>query len=225
MRFLGREGLIVTESTKRRFVWDLPIRVLHWSLVTLIAISWWTANAGLMDWHRLSGLTIVALIIFRLLWGIFGSSTARFARFLKGPRALIAYMRPGDGEVRVLPPGHNPLGGWSVIALLAILFTQVTTGLFAVDIDGIESGPLSYLVDFDTGRLFSKLHDYSFNGLLALIGLHIGAIAFYLLVRRRNLILAMITGTERVTAGEAGFLVAAAVAAGIAYWIGGGAGG
>jgi cytochrome b len=208
--------------------------MFHWSLVALIGISWWTAETGRMDWHLLSGLTILALILFRLLWGIFGSSTARFAMFVKGPRAIIAYLRPGDGEAPVLPPGHNPLGGWSVIALLAVLSGQVTTGLFAVDVDGIESGPLSYLVDFDTGRLFSKIHEYCFNGMLVLSGLHITAIAFYLLVRRRNLTVGMITGKQRAAEGETEdaiaapawrFAVAAAAAAGIAYWIGSGAGG
>jgi cytochrome b len=232
MRFLGCEGLIVPKISGRRFIWDLPIRVFHWSLVILIALSWWTEKAGLMDWHRRSGLTIVALLIFRLLWGIFGSSTARFAGFVKGPRAVIAYMRPGNDDV--LPPGHNPLGGWSVIALLAILSIQVGTGLFAVDVDGIESGPLSYLVSFDTGRLFSKFHGYCFNCVLVLSALHIGAIAFYLVVRRRNLIRAMITGTQRATPGETGdaikvpawrSFVAVAVAAGIAYWIGSSPGG
>ena len=237
-REMGRSSVVpasvVRERADRHFIWDVPIRVFHWGLVVLLCFSWWTEKAGLMDWHRRSGLTLLALLIFRLLWGIFGSSTARFAGFVKGPRAVIAYLRPGKDGAGALPPGHNPLGGWSVIALLALLSIQVGTGLFAVDVDGIESGPLSYLVSFDTGRLFSKLHGYSFNAVLALSALHIAAIAFYLVVRRRNLIRPMITGTQAATAEETADAIAApawrsilaiAVAAGIAYWIGSAPGG
>src|SRR5688572_22217569 len=103
-----------------------------------------------MDWHRYSGYTMLGLLTFRIYWGIAGSSTARFARFVAGPRAVLNHLRlPREERARVM--GHTPLGGWSVVALLLAMIVQVSLGLFATDIDGIESGPLSHLVSFDTG--------------------------------------------------------------------------
>ncbi|RJF94289.1 cytochrome b/b6 domain-containing protein [Sphingomonas cavernae] len=178
----------------RQFVWDIPIRIFHWSLVGLLAFSWWSAENYRMDWHRLSGQAVLFLLIFRVIWGILGTQTARFRHFLKGPRAIRAWWKGDQSAPEQI--GHNPLGGWSVVAMLLALGAQVVTGLFAVDIDGIESGPLSHLVDFEQGRLASAIHDTSFNILLALIALHVAAVVFYLLVRRQNLVGPMLTGTK-----------------------------
>ncbi|MEO6092068.1 MAG: cytochrome b/b6 domain-containing protein [Novosphingobium sp.] len=179
-------------------VWDAPTRLFHWLLAGLFAFSWWSAETGQMEWHQRSGLAIFLLLTFRLLWGMVGSSTSRFSNFLRGPRGVAAYLR---GEEPPLP-GHNPLGGWSVIAMLTLLCLQVGTGLLAVDVDGIESGPLSYLVSFDQGRSAAGIHHLSFNLLLALIGLHILTIAFYLIVRRRNLVGRMLTGRDHTLPAE-----------------------
>jgi cytochrome b len=213
----------------RQAVWDLPTRLFHWLLVGLIGFSWWSAETRRMDWHQLSGLAVCGLLAFRVLWGFLGASTARFSQFVRGPRAVWAYLR-GRTPSTI---GHNPLGGWSVIALLLALGAQVVSGLFAVDIDGIESGPLSYHVDFEQGRLAAQIHATSFNLLLGLIGLHVLAVLFYLVARRRNLIGAMITGSRKMDA-EAGaapvtrarwWRFASAVAAGVllAWWIAKGA--
>jgi len=208
-------------------VWDIPTRLFHWLLVGLFAFSWWSGETGHMDWHRQSGLIVLALIVFRLLWGVIGGSTARFARFVRGPRTVLAYLR-GQGTATA---GHNPLGGWSVLALLGLLAVQVVAGLFAVDVDGLESGPLSDYVSFEAGRTASHIHHLCFDGLLALIALHIAAIAFYR-VRGRNLIKPMLTGSDSaldpaaaplVPAGIVRFVVAVAVAAALAWWIGKGA--
>lgn len=191
---------MVGETIMVRKIWDGPVRLFHWSLVGLLAFSWWSAETHHMDWHQYSGLAICALVVFRLLWGLFGSNTARFAEFVRGPRAIWAYLRPpvpGGQE----PIGHNPVGAWSVILLLAILIVQVLSGLFAVDVDGIESGPMSYLVDFDQGRWAAEIHGLSFNVLLALSALHVLAILYYLIFRRRDLIRPMITGKGPATAG------------------------
>lgn len=185
------------EAAARSYVWDLPTRVFHWAIVVLIGFSWWSAETGRMEWHYRSGLTLCALVVFRLIWGFAGSSTARFARFVKGPRAVWRYIRHEDGETQPLPLGHSPIGGWSVLFLLGLLTGQIVTGLFAVDLDGLESGPLSYLVDFDQGRIAAQIHEVSFNVLLAVSAIHILAILFYLVVRRRNLTAAMISGFER----------------------------
>ena len=188
---------------RQRWVWDLPIRLFHWSLVLLFGFSWWSARTHHMDWHRVSGISILGLVIFRLLWGVFGTETARFAQFVKGPATIWRYLR-GGARTAPAPPGHNPLGGWAVMGLLLSLGAQIAFGLFAVDVDGIESGPLSYLVDFSLGRSAARLHATGFNLLLGLILLHIAAIAFYLLVRRKNLIWPMLTGRETIPAARAG---------------------
>ena len=208
-------------------VWDLPTRLFHWSLVGLIGFSWWSAETGAMDWHRLSGLTVTALIIFRLIWGLIGGSTARFASFVRAPQHVIAHLRGQGGE----HAGHNPLGGYSVIALLLLIVVQVGTGLFAVDTDGLESGPLSYLVSFEEGRIASGVHEIAFALLQLLIVVHIAAILFYRFVKRRNLVKPMITGSDGELTSSAGALVAApwwrfplaaGIAAAFAWWTAGG---
>lgn len=205
-------------------LWDLPTRLVHWALVLLIPFSWWSAEEHHMDWHRWSGYAVLGLLLFRLIWGVVGSSSARFADFVRGPRAVIAYARGRDGK----PLGHNPLGGWSVVALLVVLVAQVSLGLFAVDTDGLESGPLSHWVSFDGGRAAAEVHENMFNILVALVALHVAAVLFYLFVRRDNLIAAMLTGVKTVDTapnraptiaplGRA--LVVALVAGAIAWWV------
>jgi cytochrome b len=216
----------VTEKSLRQYVWDGPTRLFHWLLVGLIGFSWWSAENAHMDWHYKSGLAICGLVVFRLLWGFFGSTTARFRQFVKGPRGVWSYVR----GTRPASIGHSPLGGLSVIALLLAVGTQATSGLFTVDVDGLESGPLSHLVSFDQGRVAASIHDISFNVLLALMALHIVAIAYYLVVKRRNLIGAMVVGYERtaqpIDMSRGGWLrlvLAIAAAALLTWWIAGGA--
>lgn len=181
----------------RARIWDLPTRVLHWLLALLIPFSWWSATHDHLPWHLLSGFTILGLLGFRLLWGVFGSPTARFARFLAGPRTVADYVGGRLGQVVV---GHNPLGGWSVAAMLLALTTQVGLGLFSVDEDELNEGPLSRFVDFDTGRAIAHLHHKMFWVLVALIGIHLIAILVYAL-RRKNLVGPMITGVRRLAPG------------------------
>lgn len=179
-------------------VWDLPVRLFHWTLVLLIAASWWTAEESMLEWHRVSGYCILALILFRLLWGIFGSTTARFSTFVKRPVAVVRYARNDMFNRRKsVVAGHNPLGGWSVVLMLAAMLGQVLLGLFAVDIDGMESGPLATYVSFDTGRLAAEMHGVLFNIMLGLIALHVVAIGFYLVVKRTDLITPMIVGSTK----------------------------
>jgi cytochrome b len=174
-------------------VWDLPTRLFHWLIVLLVGFSWWSAETGHMDWHYRSGLSALILLTFRLLWGFFGGSTARFSQFTRSPGAVLAYLRGPTGSSH--SAGHNPLGGYSVIAMLLALCAQVVTGLLAVDVDGIESGPLSHLVDFDQGRAAAKVHHLSFTVLQILIVLHLLAIAYYR-IRGRKLIMPMVTGRD-----------------------------
>lgn len=206
-------------------IWDLPTRLFHWSLVLLIPFMWWTAEEERLDLHIAGGTGVLGLLMFRLLWGFLGSSTARFAGFVRGPGAVIGYLR---GR-RAYAVGHNPLGALSVIAMLGLLCLQVGLGLFASDDDGLESGPLAHLISSDLSEELAELHEDLFNVLLVLIGVHIAAILFYTLFKRQNLMGPMVSGTGEAPESVRGmqyasawrFWLAAAVAALAAACIGG----
>ena len=183
-------------------IWDLPVRLFHWLLVALIAFSWWSGEEHRLELHRASGYAILALIVFRIFWGFAGTQTARFASFVKGPRAVAAYVGSIGERKASFVPGHNPLGGWSVIAMLIALALMVVAGLFSVDVDGWESGPLAYYISFDQGREAAAIHELLFNIILALIALHVAAIAFYRLWKGRRLTGAMVSGKATLTDGE-----------------------
>lgn len=201
-------------------MWDLPIRLVHWTIAALIPFSWWSIHNQHTDWHIWSGAAILTLLIFRLLWGFFGSSTARFAGFVRGPRAVGEYLRG-----RWTGIGHNPLGAISVVAMFVALSVQVGLGLIAEDEDGIMTGPLYRLVSIDTSDRARELHELGFNIILGLIALHIGAILFYR-VRGTRLTKAMITGRAAADAGigmRPGkwwvALICLAVGIGVTRWI------
>ncbi|NGY06544.1 cytochrome b/b6 domain-containing protein [Solimonas terrae] len=182
-------------------VWDLPTRLLHVALILLFLFSWWSAEYDHLRWHRVSGYTVLALLLFRLYWGFAGSTTARFASFVRGPSAFVAYAKRLRQQPATHSIGHNPMGGWSVLALLALLLLQTGTGLFSVDTDGVESGPLSHFVRFATGRTFADVHSLSFDLLLALLGLHLATVLFYRVVRREDLITPMLGGRKLLPPG------------------------
>jgi cytochrome b len=187
-----------TPQTRVVRVWDVPVRFVHWLIVVLLAVSWWTAETGRMEWHQYSGFTMLALLVFRVYWGFFGSSTARFANFVRGPRVIATYVK---GRWAAMP-GHNPLGALSVVALFSLLLAQVALGLFAVDVDGIESGPLSIYVSFDAGRVAAKWHHTVFDILLWLVALHVVAVFYYVFIKKENLVGAMISGKRTYPEGE-----------------------
>jgi len=197
-------------------IWDLPTRVFHWSIVLLMPALWWTGEEHMHDLHFLLGEIVLGLLLFRLFWGLFGSSTARFAGFVRGPGAILAYLR-GRRPAGV---GHNPLGALSVLALLLLLSTVVGLGLFATDEDGLDSAPLSHFVSYDSARILTERHEQVFWILVGLIGLHVAAILYYLLIKRDNLVTPMITGRREAPASGEGmigaprwrFLLAAALA-------------
>lgn len=208
-------------------VWDWPVRIVHWLVALAIPALWWTGEHDQLDWHQRIGFGVLGLVLFRLMWGFVGGSTARFSSFLRGPRAVAAYARGlARGETAPIV-GHNPMGGWSVAGLLALLAAEIGLGLFAVDVDGLEPGPLARLVDFDTGRAAAHLHHLAFYGLLVLVGLHLAAIAFYAVVKRENLVGPMLTGRRAMATpvppmdGAPAWrtLAAALAAAALAAWI------
>jgi cytochrome b len=171
-------------------VWDLPTRLFHWSLAGLVIGAFVTAKlgGGAMVWHGRLGLAIIGLLAFRLAWGVVGSTYARFGQFVRGPAAIRAYL---GGEWQGL--GHNPLGALSVLALLGVLTLQAASGLFAND-DIAFSGHLAFLVDSHTSGDLTGIHHFLEKILMALVVLHVGAILFYVRVKKQNLVRPMLTG-------------------------------
>jgi cytochrome b len=218
----GTAGAARAETRPVR-VWDIPTRLFHWALVILLVTSYVTAQLDELDWHIRSGECILALLLFRLVWGVAGSDTARFARFLRGPRAIWRYF---TADAPNETAGHNPAGGWAVLAMLVVLCAQVATGLFADDDIGTQ-GPFGPFVARPTRKFLTGLHQRNVNILLALAALHVVAIAAYGLVRRRNLVLPMLSGVARLPAsvtpprlrGLVWAGVAFAGSAGVAYWV------
>lgn len=209
-------------------VWDLPTRLFHWALVALVVAQWLTAeNSDTMDYHIWGGYAILALVLFRLIWGFIGSDTVRFGHFVRGPAAVIGYVKALLRGETPLYLGHNPAGVWSILAMLALLLVQAGTGLFAND-DIMIEGPLYGWVSKSTSDWLTSIHKFNFNLLLAVIAVHIGAALFYLFVKRENLIHPMLSGLKHLPAGSFGMpprivsawlgLAVAAVAA-VAVWM------
>jgi cytochrome b len=213
-------------------VWDLPTRAFHWTLAVLIALQYATGEFHFLDmgWHFRFGYATLALIAFRVLWGFCGSQTSRFTDFLRGPAAVWRYIRSLSSADPPLRPGHNALGGWSVIALLASVSVQAVSGLFASD--GIDTdGPFAAQVSDATVKLMSRVHHWNENVLAILIGLHVAAVLLYLVVKHDDLITPMWSGRKRVTQTQslrfangwlalALFALCAALIAALVWWAG-----
>lgn len=180
-------------------VWDMATRLFHWLLVGLLIGAWYTATRRWLDMHKLVSEILIGLLVFRLWWGLFGASTAKFTHFLRGPNALLGYLKVLLSKKKAAPEiGHNPIGGWSIVTMLISLLIMGISGLLAVDTDGLESGPLSSLIDFDQGRLAAHIHSLAFKVVEGLVCLHLVAIGLYG-VFGRNLIGPMLTGKVRLS--------------------------
>ena len=151
------------DSKRKVRVWDLPVRAFHWLLVLLIVSQIVTVSIGgnAMEYHVLGGYAILALVLFRILWGLVGTPTARFASFVRGPRAVLHYAKSLASAQSVQTAGHNPLGGWSVVAMLISILVQAVSGLFADD-EIMTTGPLWKYVSDDTASLFNVIHETIF---------------------------------------------------------------
>lgn len=181
-------------------VWDLPTRLFHWTLVALMIAQWLTAEFGSdMDWHVWGGYAILALVVFRLIWGFVGSDTVRFSDFVRSPSAALEYVKALLRGETPLYLGHNPMGGWSIVAMLILLSIQAGTGLFAND-DIMTEGPLYAWVSKGTSDWLTAIHKFNFNLLLVVIAVHISAVLFYLFVKRENLIHPMLSGRKHLPA-------------------------
>jgi cytochrome b len=176
-------------------VWDTPTRLFHWALAVLVGFSWLSNKRNWMDLHFLSGYSVLALLAFRIAWGFLGSETARFARFLKSPRAAIRHLarlfvREPDRQV-----GHNAAGGWMVLVLLALLAVQVGTGLSAND-DIMVEGPLFKYIGKELSDRLSSLHAFNFKLIELAVLAHVLAVTAYGVFKRQNLVRPMITGRK-----------------------------
>jgi cytochrome b len=188
-------------------VWDLPVRLFHWSLASLMVAAWVTHKLDRMELHALAGYAVLTLVLFRLAWGLVGGGHARFTDFLRGPAATLAYARALFAR---RPPhllGHNPLGGWMVLALLLVLLVQAGLGLFGTD-DVAFDGPLNHLVGSRTAALFTTLHKLGSKLLLGMVALHLAGVAAHWMIERDNLVWPMFTGrkqlhTADITDGDA----------------------
>jgi cytochrome b len=184
-------------------VWDLPTRLFHWVLAACVVFSVVSAKIGgnAMEWHFRSGYVIFTLLAFRLLWGLIGGHWSRFARFVYSPPALLRYLRGQSRADELHDVGHSPLGAFSVFALLGILALQVGTGLFADD-EIANTGPLIRFVSGDTSLTLTAWHKSWGEWLIiGLTVLHVVAVLFYLLARKRNLVRPMWAGDKALPAG------------------------
>jgi cytochrome b len=173
-------------------IWDLPTRLFHWLLVMVVIGSFVSVKLGgnAMIWHGRFGYIVLALIFFRLIWGFVGTHHARFAQFIKSPKAILAYIKnPAE------TPGHSPIGAISVIVLIALFLAQALAGLFASD-DIAFDGPLVKYVASAWVELLTSFHRLNEWVLLTLVGVHLGAILYYKYAKKINLISAMITGDK-----------------------------
>lgn len=208
-------------------VWDAPVRIFHWALAALVVFSYTTGKLGgdWLPWHMRSGYCILALLLFRLVWGIVGSDTARFASFVRGPRAALAYTRALLARRPARFPGHNPIGGWMVLAMLAALMVQAGSGLFADD-EIATQGPLAVKVSNALVARMTRIHDLNQWVIVGAVALHVVAIAIYQWGLRMDLIGPMFHGSAAIDApvqprrasNALAAVVLATAAAGV-YWL------
>ena len=186
---------------ERRLVWDLPVRLAHWLLALAVSGSFITHYAGpaWFEWHRRCGYAVLVIVGFRVVWGFAGTQPARFAAFVRGPRAIAAWLRAGSPQ----RPGHNPLGALSVLAMLTVLLAQAATGLFAND-EIASAGPFYGWVSHEISNRLSRFHRANDSWLLALIGLHLAAVAWYTFARRQRIVRGMITGDAGAGGADGG---------------------
>jgi cytochrome b len=190
------------------YVWDLPLRIFHWGLVICVLGSIITGSLGgnSFVWHFRFGYCVIGLLAFRIVWGFAGSRYSKFSSFPPSPGKAIAYLKGApvtdlaSGQKPAVHLGHNPLGAFSVYAILLALIFQVSTGLFANDAI-MWDGPLRNYVSNDTSDFLTSLHKINRIILFVLIGLHLGAMAFYTWVKKEPLVAAMVSGYKDTKEG------------------------
>ena len=185
------------------YVWDLPTRLFHWTLVALVSSAWITSEYfeelgdPRLQWHRWNGFAVFTLLIWRGLWGVWGPPSARFKNFLKGPVTVYQYSKDLlIGNPRQFQ-GHNPLGALMIVALLVVLTSITFLGLFSSEENDLASGPLAYFVSEKLVKLATKWHGLFFDALLVgLVSIHIAANSLYGIIKKENLVKAMFSGKK-----------------------------
>ena len=179
----------------KRLVWDLPLRIFHWLFGLSILAAWATAELGEEQIHMWIGYLIISLLLFRICWGIWGTRHAQFIHFIPGPGALLSYLKQMPNRSSKQSVGHNPLGSLMVIAMIVLVALQAVSGLFT---EGeIWAGPYVSALDSSVVKRLDGLHHSNFDYLLVLMALHIIAVFAYLVGKKQNLILPMITGRKK----------------------------
>lgn len=220
--------MTLIDTTARVRIWDLPTRLFHWVLTALVVFSFTTGKLGgdWVEWHFKSGYAIFALLLFRLLWGFAGSQYVRFTNFRPSPARAWRVMRSKEAAATPANAGHSEIGALSVYALLLVLLLQAVTGLFSND-GTFNEGPWVRWVSEATSNRLSALHYYNHWLMVALVAVHVAAIAFYLM-RRQDLITPMLTGdklgvtapaAEDNTAIRLRAIALAALAAAVVYFL------
>ena len=195
----------VPEDVSRVKTWDIGTRLFHWVLVICVVAAWCLGQFGpnVMTLHFYFGCAVIALLVFRIVWGLVGPAPARFSNFLFSPGPTLRYMATLKDRKPSYWPGHNPVGALSVFALLATLVVKVSTGLFADPDDYVNVGPLASMVDSETNRTATQIHNLFALVILLLVLLHVEAIAFYKFYKGENLVRSMITGWKLVKKNRA----------------------
>ena len=190
----GQTGIAAT-------VWDLPLRIFHWALVLLFAVAYFSGvQPGYYAVHKGAGFAILGLLVFRLIWGFIGPGPARFASFIKGPAAAFGHLKELLHRQHRPLPGHNPLGGWAVVAILVLMAVQIISGLFMANFD--YEGPLARLLSDGGQDLMAGLHAFTSNLLLAVLAVHLFGIAVTSFLGRENLIASMIHGRKQLAVSD-----------------------
>jgi cytochrome b len=190
-------------------VWDLPVRVFHWSLLALVVLAFVTAETKgwLFQIHLYAGYGVIGLVAFRLAWGVVGTRYARFREFVRPWPAVRAHAVEVLGFSPARFIGHNPLGGWMIVALLATLALLTVTGLFAGD-EG-KHGPDAHLIAAWLAHGLKEAHEGLNTLLWTLVAVHVAGVAVESLLTGENLVRAIWTGRKDAVPGDAGKAVAA----------------
>ena len=211
------------KSGRSVLVWDLPVRLFHWLLVTAFAMAWLSYEDNrYLDVHIFAGYTFLGLLVFRLVWGIFGTHYARFREFSYGPGDAIAYIKGLFGDDMRRYVGHNPAGAWAIFALIAMGLVLTVSGLFVLG--GEERhGPLAGIVGFRQSVPFRETHEFVAYTLLLLVFVHVCGVLVESFFHRENLVGSMFRGTKSVATAIPGVrphrLVGAAIIAVVAAYV------
>lgn len=200
----GHDPHAPTDELAEIRLWDPALRLFHWLLALAVLTGWSLGQFGealgitRMTLHFWCGYFVIALLGFRLIWGLVGPKPARFTHFIRGPGPVLSYMGRLHRREPSHWPGHNPMGALAILAMLAALMAQIATGLIADPEDFINVGPLASMVSGATSRKAVGWHGIGGWVIFALVVLHVGMILFYRFWKREDLVRPMITGRKKV---------------------------